>query len=456
MVSLVLDETGEEPVRTRAQLKETVGREIDRHGDDLIGAAKAILRCPEPGFLERKTSRLVADRLRGYGIRYEEGIALTGLKATLEGGSPGPTVGVMGELDSLRVVGHPFEDPETGAAHACGHHAQIGMMLGVAVGLKAPGVLGDLSGRVALMAVPAEEYIDIEYRDELRRSGEIEFLGGKPEFIRLGALDDVDLAMMTHTSSSDQESGKIAFGGTNNGIVAKRVRFLGRAAHAGGAPHAGINALNSAMIAMSAIHAQRETYRDYDHIRIHPIITAGGVAVNSVPADVRMETFVRGRTVDAFLSASEKVDRALRAGAMAVGGSVNITTLPGYMPIRSDEGMLEVYRANAASLVGSAELKRLGHRTGSTDMGDVSQIMPVIHPYVLAATGTGHGDDYVVEDYELGVLTAAKAMAMTVVDLLYDGAERARRTVGSYRAPMSKREYLASMRRVYRDETFTE
>ena len=134
-------------MRTRAQLKEKVGREIDRHGDDLIGAAKAILQQPEPGFLERKTSRLVADRLGGYGIPYEEGIALTGLKATLEGGSPGPTVGVMGELDSLRVAGHPFEDPETGAAHACGHHAQIGMMLGVAVGLKASGVLGDLAGR---------------------------------------------------------------------------------------------------------------------------------------------------------------------------------------------------------------------------------------------------------------------------------------------------------------------
>ena len=446
------------PLTTRTtteQLKETVAAEIDRHGDELIGVAKAILQHPEPGFRERKTSRLVAERFRGYGIPYEDGIAITGLRATLDGGSSGPTVAVMGELDSLKVGGHPFEDPQTGAAHACGHHAQIGMMLGAAVGLKAPGVLSDLSGRVALMAVPAEEYIEIEYRDELRRSGEIEFLGGKPEFIRLGALDDVDMAMMTHTSSN-QDEGKIAFGGTNNGIVAKRIRFEGRAAHAGGAPHAGINALNAAMIAMSAFHAQRETYRDHDYIRIHPIITAGGVAVNSVPADVRMETFVRGRTVDAFLSASEKVDRALRAGAMAVGGSVNITTLPGYMPIRSDEAMLDLYEANAGSLVGSDNLTRLGHRTGSTDMGDVSHIMPVIHPYVVAAKGNAHGDDYVVEDYELAVLTGAKAMAMTVVDLLSDGAQRARRIAGSYRAPMSKREYLSAMRGMYRDETFTE
>ena len=187
---------------------------------------------------------------------------------------------------------------------------------------------------MALLAVPAEEYIEIAYRDQLRREGKLEFLGGKPEFIRLGALDDVDLAMMTHTSSQT-EQGKIAYGGTNNGIVAKHIRFLGKAAHAGGAPHPGINALNAAMIAMSAIHAQRETYRDEDTIRIHPIITQGGIAVSSVPADVHMETFVRGKTIEAFLTANEQVDRALRAGAMAVGGACRLRPCPATCPCRA-------------------------------------------------------------------------------------------------------------------------
>jgi metal-dependent amidase/aminoacylase/carboxypeptidase family protein len=114
----------------------------------------------------------------------------------------------------------------------------------------------------------------------------------------------------------------------------------------------GVNALNAAMVAMSAIHAQRETYRDQDTIRIHPIITKGGVAVSSVPADVRMETYVRGASIEAFLSASEKVDRALRAGAMAVGGSVDITTLPGYLPIQGNETFLDLYQGNAASTYG--------------------------------------------------------------------------------------------------------
>ena len=440
---------------TTGELKTRVQAEIDRRGDDLIRIARTILDSPETGFREEKTSSLVARKLQELGIPYQDGIAITGVKGMLEGGAPGPTVAVMGELDSLKVLGHPHADPVTSAAHACGHHCQIGMMLGVALGLKTSGVMDSLTGRVALIAVPAEEYVEIEYRDELRRQGQIEFLGGKPEFIRLGALDDVDMAMMTHTSSNPDE-GSIAFGGTNNGIVAKRIQFTGRAAHAGGAPHAGINALNAAMIAMSAIHAQRETYRDQDTIRIHPIITQGGVSVSSVPADVRMETFVRGKTTRAFLAASEKVDRALRAGAMAVGGSVTITTLPGYLPIRSDEAMLELYRANAGALVGEENLVRLGHRTGSTDMGDVSHIMPVMHPYVVAATGNGHGDDYIVQDYELAVVKGAKAMAMTVVDLLADGAGRARKIVAGYRAPMTKDEYLSLMRGMLHEEIFTQ
>lgn len=436
------------------EIKATALTAIDAKSAELIGVAQHILNNPEPGFREEKTSRFVADKMREIGIPFQDGIALTGIKAILDTGRPGPTVAVIGELDSLKVLGHPHADPETAAAHACGHHCQIAMMLGVATGLQASGVLGHLSGRIALIAVPAEEYIEVEFRDELRRQGKIEFLGGKPEFIRLGALDDVDMAMLTHTSANADE-GKIAFGGTNNGIVAKRIQFLGKASHAGGAPHAGVNALNAAMIALSAIHAQRETYRDEDTIRIHPIITQGGVAVSSVPADVRMETYVRGKSVDAFLSASEKVDRALRAGAMAVGGSVNITTLPGYLPIQSDENMLALYEKNAAQLVGRENIVHLGHRTGSTDMGDVSQLMPVIHPYVVAAEGNSHGDDYLVTDYELGVVTGAKAMAMTVIDLLSDDARLARQVKAEYDAPMTKEQYLSLMRGMFHEGSYT-
>ena len=439
---------------TREEMKRQVTEEIDRRGEELVRVAKTILEHPEPGFRETRTAALV-DRVMGeMGVQRRTGIAVTGVKGRLEGGAgPGPTVGVLGELDSLLVPGHPHADASTGAAHACGHHAQIAMMLGVGMGLQAQGVLDALSGQVALIAVPAEEYIEIEYRNDLRLQGKLEFLAGKAEFLRLGEFDDVDLAMMTHTSSNTNE-GKLALSSTNNGMIAKFIQYQGRAAHAGGAPHLGVNALNAAMLALSAIHAQRETFQDKDTVRVHPIITQGGASVNSVPADVRMETFVRGNNLAAIADADMKVDRCLRAAAMAMGATVEITTLPGYMPLRNDDRMMSVYGANAALLVGEDSVGRAGHRTGSTDMGDVGQVMPTIHPYVGGAVGAGHGVDYLIEDWDTAVLTAAKAMALTVVDLLADGAAGAKEITENHTPAMTIAEYLETQSRTLRQERY--
>lgn len=438
---------------SKEDLKRLVFTEIDAHADELINLSQTILNHPEPGFREVKTAQLVSGKLAEMGLPFRAGLALTGVRSELVGGSAGPTMALLGELDSLIANQHPFADPQTGAAHACGHHCQIGMMLGAAMGLRRPDVLSNLSGRIVLMAVPAEEYIEIEYRDGLRREGKIEFLGGKPELIRLGEFDDVDLAMMIHTTSNPDE-GKLCISGTNNGTVAKKIQFVGKGAHAGGAPHLGINALNAASLALSAIHYNRETFRDEDTIRVHPIITKGGEAVSAVPADVRMETFVRGKTVEAILDANNKVDRALRAGALAVGATVNIQTIPGYLPLKQDKQMNEVFAPNAASQVGQENVGHVLHRTGSTDMGDVSHLMPAIHPYVGGATGLGHGDNYVVQDYNLAVITAAKAMAATVVDLLADGAKVAGQIVADHRPDMTRQEYLKFMRDLAREQTF--
>lgn len=438
------------------QTKAAVLEQIDQRAGEALDAAKRILDNPESGFREQRTSRFVAEKLRELGIPSEGGLALTGVKGMLHAAASGPTVGVFGELDSLIVPDHPFADPQTGAAHACGHHTQIGSLLAVAIGLQAPNVLENLAGRVALLAVPSEEFIEIEYRDGLRREGRIEFLGGKSEFVELGVMDDVDIAMMTHTENQDwgYSGAKIGVGASNNGMVAKRIRFEGVASHAGGSPHLGVNALNAANIALTAIHAQRETFLDDDSIRIHPIITKGGTVVSSVPADVRMETFVRGAAIEAYTAAAQKVDRALRAGAMAVGGSVNITTIPGYAPLSQDAALTELYVSNAAALLGADGIARMGRRTGSTDMGDISQIMPAIHPYAAAATGKAHGNDYVVQDYDLAVITAGKAMATTIVDLLYDGAQQAQSIIRDFDAGMSKQQYLARLRATYSEETY--
>ena len=438
---------------SKEDLKRRAAEIIDAKADELTAIAKTILKNPEPGFRELKTARLVAEQFGALGMQPRSGLAVTGVRADASGTSAGPTLAILGELDSLIVSDHPHADPDTGAAHACGHHCQIAMMLGAATALTNHDVLDNLAGRIAFMAVPAEEYIEIEYRDDLRRAGKIEFLGGKPELVKLGEFDDVHLAMMLHTTSNPAEK-LMCISNTNNGTVAKRIQFIGRASHAGGAPHLGINALNAAMMAMTAINFNRETFRDEDSIRVHPIIAKGGEAVSAVPADVRMETFVRGRTVEALMDANAKVDRALKAGAMAVGAQVKIQTIPGYMPLQQNKAMAEIFRANAAELVGEENVGYVDHRGGSTDMGDISRLMPVIHPYVGGATGLGHGATYVVEDYALAVIKGAKALAYTAIDLLSDNASHGNSVAGGQRADMSIPEYLKFMRSLASEETF--
>jgi amidohydrolase len=438
---------------SKEDLKRRAAEIIDAKADELTAIAKTILANPEPGFRELKTARLVAEQFGALGMQPRNGLAVTGVRADASGTSAGPTLAILGELDSLIVSDHPHADPDTGAAHACGHHCQIAMMLGAATALTNSDVLDHLAGRIAFMAVPAEEYIEIEYRDGLRRDGKIEFLGGKPEFVKLGEFDDIHLAMMLHTTSNPAEK-LMCISNTNNGTVAKRIQFIGRASHAGGAPHLGINALNAAMMAMTAINFNRETFRDEDSIRVHPIITKGGEAVSAVPADVRMETFVRGRSVEALMDANAKVDRALRAGAMAVGAQVKIQTIPGYLPLQQNKAMAEIFRINAVDLVGEENVGYVDHRGGSTDMGDISRLMPVIHPYVGGATGLGHGANYVIEDYGLAVIKGAKALAYTAIDLLGDDASHGNSVAGGQRPDMSISEYLKFMRDLASEETF--
>src|SRR6266540_645739 len=376
------------------ELKQQIFDAIDRKADDIIGLGQRIRSHPELGFKETKTSRLVAETLAGLGLVPKDGLALTGVRAEAAGrAGDGPTFAILGELDALVVAGHPEADPSTGAAHACGHNAQIAGVLGAAMGLLAAKAFEHLAGRVVFFAVPAEEYGDIEWRVGQARAGRLEFLGGKPELLRLGHFDDVDLAMMIHTTSRP-EDGKAGVPDSNNGCLVKTIRYIGKAAHAGGAPHMGINALYAAQIGLTAINAIRETFRDEDSIRVHPIITHGGSQVNVIPAEVRLETYVRGKTVEAILAANLRVDRALKAGALALGAQVEIETLPGYLPLFNHEGMARYFKANAESLLGAEEVTAFGHRSGSTDMGDLSHVMPTLHPYISGASGSGHGADY--------------------------------------------------------------
>jgi amidohydrolase len=432
---------------SRDALKRAACEAIDARREQIVSLGETILRHPETGFKETRTARLVADTLQQLGLEPQTGLAVTGVRARLEAASPGPTLAIMGELDALVVPEHPHADPKTGAAHACGHHVQIAATLGAAIGLTAAQAPRHLAGSLVFFAVPAEEFIEVEERLELRKNGKLEFLIGKPELIRLGYFDDVDLAMMMHAIGDAPATSLLV--DSSNGSVIKRVRFLGKAAHAGATPQKGINALNAATLALSAIHMQRETFWEDDTIRVHPIVTKGGDSVSVVPAEVTVETHVRGKTQEALLDANAKVDRCMRAGAMAIGATVEIETIPGYLPQLNNRAMGELFGANIAALLGEAHFQLGGHRTSSTDMGDVGHLMPVIHPYIGGGTGVLHSADFRVVDPDLAYVTSAKLLAMTAIDLLADDARAARHIKATHTPRMTKAQYLEGQRRLF-------
>jgi len=423
------------------ELKRKVRKAIRKRAKEITQIGDQIFRHPELGFKEFETAKLVQRTFKGLGLPYESDIAITGVIANLEGKGKGPTISVMGELDSVLCYSHPYADKTTGAVHACGHNAQIAAMLGVAMGFVDARIMNELPGAIAFMAVPAEEYVEMEYRLRLRKDRKIRFLGGKQEFIRLGKMDSVDMTVKHHTRSGKSER-KVWVAGTNNGFVGKAIRFKGREAHAGGAPDRGINALNAALLGIMGIHTLRETFKDSDHIRVHPIITRGGDLVNIVPADVRIETYVRGKTTDAILKASRKVNRALKSGATTVGAKVEIEEIPGYLPMKNELEMSKIFGENAKRLLGKAAVKQDEHKTGSTDTGDVSAIMPAIEPSISGATGTGHGSDYKIADKEMGYIIPAELMAMTVIDLLWDDAANAHRIIKTFKPEVERKEYV--------------
>lgn len=426
------------------QLKEKVCQTIDEAETALADYTQSVLKEPELGYKEFKTAKKTADLFRTLGLEVEEGLAITGVKATLYGSGDGPTIAILGELDAVGCPEHPCADAKTGAAHACGHFLQLGAMMGAAIGLTNLYKEHKLPGNVVFFAVPAEEYVEIAYRMQLREEGKINFLSGKQELIYLNAFKDVDMAMMIHSNAFSPET-SVFIGDSSNGFLGKTIQYLGKEAHAAAAPEEGINALNAAMIGLMGINALRETFKDEDVIRVHPIITKGGDLVNSIPADVRMETFVRAKTMEAIEKTNQKVDRALKAGGDAIGAQTIIKTTPGYLPLSCSKELNELFVQNAKFAKPDVMVSAGGHFSASTDMGDLSHIMPTIHPFVGGVDGALHGRDFVVVDFSAACLLPAKAMALNVIDLLIEEASLAKRVVREFEPLLTHEEYIEKL-----------
>ena len=404
-------------------MKDKIFKAIDDNREAIIECGEYILNNPELGYKEFKTSKRVQEEFEKLGIPYEAELAITGVKGTVGKKDAGINVCIIGELDAVKCFEHPYADKETGAAHACGHNAQIAAMIGAAYGIVKSGVLDEIDGKITFFAVPAEEFIELEYRGQLVRDGKIKWMAGKQELIELGKFDDIDMAMMIHSHALTPEL-NVYLDGTSLGFDTKEIVFEGKAAH-GSEPFNGVNALNAAMLSLMGINANRETFRDEDRIRIHPIITNGGDVVNVVPDRAVIETYVRGANADAIKDACQKVDNAVNAGAMAVGAKCTIKNTTGYKPLIQDKNLSAVFKENALMFTNKENIYHGVNMTGSTDMGDISAIMPAIQPTMGGFTGPLHGKDFAIADKEAVYISAAKILACTAYDLLKDGAKKA-------------------------------
>jgi amidohydrolase len=410
---------------------------VDKHRQLILDAERYLWSNPETGYREVKSSKYMEEHFEALGYELVRAEGITGFYTVIDTGREGPEVLILGELDSVICPSHKDADPVTGAVHSCGHHAQGATLLGIAAALKEPGVLDELCGRIRLCAVPAEELLEIEYRKELKKQGRIRYLGGKSEFLSRGYFDGVDIAFMVHTA------GGFSCNAGSVGCIAKNIIYKGKASHAGGSPWNGHNALYAATCGINAANALRETFIDSELVRFHPIITHGGDMVNAIPERVQIESYVRGRTYDAIVKNNQKINRALVGAALSMGTNIEIIDIPGYAPHVNDKNLIDVAK-EGASMIGIEMGFSEKYSTGSTDVGDLSTIMPVVQPYAGGARGTSHGMDYEIVDAEAACVTNAKWQLAMLKILLGNRAERAKKVIEEYE-PMfgTKEEFLA-------------
>ncbi|WP_289005110.1 amidohydrolase [uncultured Parabacteroides sp.] len=413
---------------------------IGKHISTVIDIVKDIGTHPELGYKEFRTSGIVNDYLCQSGYKTETNLAITGIKTQLKMQNVRPNIAVIGELDGITCPESTHADKLTGATHHCGHHLQLGVMMLLAKAFMDSDISSELGGNISFIATPAEEYIELDYRAKLRKTNEIRYFGGKQELIHRGVFDNIDAAVMVH-SQSNQSKPFVELIKSGNGFIAEKINYTGKTAHAAASPEEGINALHAAILGVNNVNALRETLRDKDHSCVHYIITKGGDAVNSIPADVRLECFVRSGSVETISDLLAKTNRAFIAGGEALGAKTEIELLSGYLPLVCNEQMNTLYAEKATQFMSSEQIRQGTYFKASTDMGDLTHLMPAIHVLTGGVKGSLHTADFEVVDYHAAIEIPARIMASTLIDLLSDNATKMRSIIRENPPLLTKHAY---------------
>lgn len=412
-------------------------------------AERYIWKHPQTGYTEWIANEYLIEKFEALGyklVRADQDPKhgkIPGFYTDVDTGRPGPMLCIMGELDALDIANHP--ESVNGMCHSCGHNAQAATMLGLAATLKTdPSILDGLSGKIRLMLVPAEEMIQLAFRSNLIKEGTISYMGGKVEFLHRGYYDGVDLALMVHSGNLGDKY-DFSCGQGNNGCMAKVITYKGKSSHAGGAPHEGINAQYAAMLGLQACNDLRETLQEKDTIRFHPIMKGVNCAVNIIPDEMVIESYVRGSNIEAMKRENKKFNRALAGAAAAIGCELHIDDKPGYSPEIHDVAYMQLVEEVCKDLAGAdrVNFEYDSWSTGSSDFGDLTCVMPGIQFTSAGASGTAHGINYYLTDPERLLINSIKAQLLVADKLLKDDAAKAKEIVANYKAPYTSiPEYL--------------
>lgn len=373
-----------------AELKRKVKDSVESQKQQLIQLSLNIHDNPELGFKEEKASAWLTSYLEDNGFHVERGIAglPTAFRATY--GQGRPRIALLAEYDALPKIGH-----------GCGHNIIGVSATGAAVASKS--VIDKLGGSIVVMGTPGEESF-----------------GGKIDMVKAGAFKEIDVAMLVHPEVRNMPTEEAL------ACSSLEVEFFGRPAHAASQPHKGINALDAMILAFTSINSLRQHIRG--DARIHGIITDGGEAPNIVPAHSAAVFLVRALDNDYLAELKDKVLNCFAGASIASGARLEYRWRDRtYAPLTSNMTLAELFKQNLESLGRQVETcdPRLG--LGSTDMGNVSQVVPSIHPTIAIAPREVliHTPEFaaatVSEAGHSGLLDAAKALAMTVADILQPG-----------------------------------
>lgn len=364
--------------------------------------AEDIYFHPELGYKEERTKGKVMNCLKQMNpdIQIEE-FSTTGFKTTLgDQDKKDLHVAFIAELDAVYAPSHMYANKETGAAHNCGHYTQVGIALALYNYFVKSNSYKEFDYKLSFIFVPAEEYLDLAYRDELIQQNKITHYGGKPEAMRLGVFDDIDLSICVHAIGGEFEKRTINTNCDLAGFLYKKYKFIGKATHAGFDPFSSKNAYNMSTLFNVAVGLSRQQLKDSEKVRINPIVMESDMSTNVIPNAITVGTDLRTLSTEYMKEAAVKLDDAAKGSALALQGDVEISTQMGYLPFKQDRYLSDfVWKAFEENneidvLYNDDPISAAG------DIGDLSYMIPCIQIGYSGFTGTIHGDDFIDIDPE--------------------------------------------------------